>query len=67
MPIGANIKKARKQKQLTQLQLSEMSGISQGGISLVESGQKKSPSLDVVKKIADALGVTIDDLIKGEK
>ena len=46
---------ARVQADMTQKQLSEQSGISQANISRIENG-KMHPSLDVLKKLADALG-----------
>jgi transcriptional regulator with XRE-family HTH domain len=47
---------------LSQAKLSEKSGVSQGYISGIESGDKKA-SPEMIKKLADALGVPIASLI----
>ena len=48
---------ARKEKRITQKRLSEMTGITQAHISNIERGIK-SPSLEIVWKLADALGLS---------
>ena len=50
---------------MTQAQLAEKAGVTQGAISMIELG-KRVPSLDVIVKIAFALGCTVDDLLDGE-
>lgn len=47
---------------LTQAQLSEMSGVNRVQIADIESG-RKSGSVETVRKLAQALGVTVDDLV----
>lgn len=49
----------------TQDQLSEKAGLSKQYISTVERGLSK-PGLDTLKKIADALGITVSDLFRFE-
>lgn len=51
-----NIKEARKRKGLTQIQLSEKSGVSQQLISAIESGKVKNPTFQTVEKLAKVLG-----------
>lgn len=46
---------------LTQEQLSEKSGVSSDFISQIERGLN-SPSLDTIQKLADGLGVPIEEL-----
>lgn len=53
----------RATKGLSQSDLARLSGVKQGVISDIESGQTSSPRLDTVKKLADALGCTIDELL----
>ena len=55
MNLGLAVKTLRKNKGLTQGNFCEMVGITQSYLSQVENGNKE-PSIDVVKKIADALG-----------
>lgn len=47
----------RKARRLTQRALSEKTGISQCYISALEQGSKRSPSMDVIRRIAGGLGV----------
>lgn len=55
MNLGLAVKTLRKNKGLTQGNFCKMVGITQSYLSQVENGNKE-PSMDVVKKIADALG-----------
>lgn len=45
----------RKEKHLTQKQLSEITGITQADISRIESGEA-NPSLRTIKRLAEGLG-----------
>ena len=47
---------------LTQVQLGERSGVNRVQIADIEAG-RKAGSVNTVRKLADALSVTIDDLI----
>ena len=58
--LGAKIKEYRKKENITQEQLAEMADISLSHMSNVAS---VSVSLPALKLIADALGVTIDELL----
>jgi transcriptional regulator with XRE-family HTH domain len=61
-----NVERRRLELNLTQAQLAEMAGVTQGAISMIERGER-TPSLDVIMKIAVALGCTIDELIRKEE
>ena len=61
--LNENIKRLRKEKGLTQKGLAEKIGVSTAFISQVENGISK-PSDDNLKKIADVLGVTVNELEK---
>lgn len=54
--IGANIKRIRKSKKITQEKLAEMINVDFGYISKLEVGQNY-PSFQTLNKIAEALGV----------
>jgi transcriptional regulator with XRE-family HTH domain len=56
------LRQAREKKELTQSQLAERAGLQSSAISHFEAG-RRSPSFDNLKRLADALGVTIDYLI----
>ena len=62
--ISKNIKKLRKTKDLSQDKLSRLADVSHATIIKIESGGIQSPTIDTVQKIAKALGVSVDDLIK---
>ncbi len=62
--IAKNIKKLRKQRGLSQDKLSKLADISHNTIIKIESGAIQSPTMDTAHKIAKALGVSLDDLIK---
>lgn len=57
----------RKQAQKTQKELASAVGITQGYLSLLESGDKKNPSITLLQRIAKELGITVNDLISTEK
>lgn len=59
---GATIKRLRLEKGLTQEQLATIAQLSQPTLSQYESG-RVTPSLQAAKRIARALGVSLDSLI----
>lgn len=65
MELGEKIKKLRKGKKLTQGELAEKAGISGNHLSRLERGVFQ-PSIDVVKRLAQALDVNVDGLLSGE-
>ncbi|HHX77322.1 MAG TPA: helix-turn-helix transcriptional regulator [Firmicutes bacterium] len=60
MALGKKIKAMRRLKRLTQRDLAQHIGISVSQLSCIERG-RKSPSADVVLKIARALGVPLNE------
>jgi len=62
--IAKNIKRLRKQRSLSQDKLSKLADISHNTIIKIESGAIQSPTMDTAQKIAKALGVSLDDLMK---
>ena len=62
--IGAEIKRLRCQKCLTQKQLAELSGCSLKYVYNVETVPEMNPSIKKLQAIAKVLGVTVDELIK---
>jgi putative transcriptional regulator len=55
------IREIRKQRGLRQVDLARIVGVFQSEISEIECGKRK-PSIYLAKKIAKALGVSLDDL-----
>jgi len=64
MEIGEYIKKLREKRGYTQRQLSYLSKISNTEISRIESGKRKNPSPEILKKLAPHLGVPYEDLMR---
>ena len=62
--IAKNIKKHRKERGLSQDKLSRLADVSHATIIKIESGGIQSPTIDTVQKIAKALGVGLEDLMK---
>ena len=68
MTLGEFIKAYRDKNNLSQRQFAEKSGVSNGYISMLEknenpkTGQPLSPSMPVLRKIASAMGMTVNDL-----
>lgn len=64
--FGTRMKQLRKSMKLTQEQLGEKIGLQHSAISKYESGAI-DPILPTARRIADALGVTTDFLLHGER
>ena len=62
--IGENIKKRRTKLGLSQEDFAQKSGVKYTTLTKIESGVIKTPSVLMVEKIAKALGVSIEDLLK---
>ncbi len=62
--ISENIKKYRAKLGISQDKLSKLSDVTYNTIIKIESGVTYNPRVETLKKIADALKVGIDDLMK---
>ena len=62
--ISENIKRLRAKLGLTQDDLAQKADIKYTTLMKVESGTVNKPSVQTMAKIAKALGVSIEDLIK---
>lgn len=62
MSLGQKITKIRKEKKLSQVDVASYVGVSRDAISKYERGDSV-PSVDYAKRIADALGVSLDYLV----
>ncbi len=54
----------REQIGLSQIDLSEKSGISQASIARIESGKQKNLKRETMKKLADGLGISLSQLME---
>ncbi|NCN26081.1 helix-turn-helix transcriptional regulator [bacterium] len=62
--IGKNIKKRRTKLGLSQEDFAQKAGVKYTTLTKIESGVIKTPSVLMVEKIAKALDVSIEELIK---
>lgn len=62
--IAKNLKKIRQDKGISQDRLSKLADLSLNTVVTVESGVNQNPTIETLTKIAKALEVGVDDLIK---
>ena len=58
------IKQLREERGLTQLALAKRADVAQGYISSLEAGEKRNPSITILKRIAKALSVPVTELLE---
>ena len=61
--LGQNMKRIRLSKQMSQGDICRKLGVDRSYISNVESGNK-NPTLSTITKLAEALGVSVDEILK---
>jgi Predicted transcriptional regulators len=57
--VGKNLRKIRKEKELTQVQLTELTGYNEGTISNIENNSYQTFSLEFIYVISKILNVSI--------
>ena len=62
--ISKNVRKMREAKGLSQEKLARLADVANNTIIKIESGKNDNPTLDTLKKIAKALEISVDGLIK---
>jgi len=62
--IGSNFKKLRVQKGYSLEKVARLAELSLNTVVRLESGVNKNPTIETLTKIASALDVSVDDLIK---
>ena len=60
--FNENLKMAREKKNMTQKEVADSIGVAKSPYSLYESGNRE-PNVQTIKKIADTLNVSADDLL----
>jgi transcriptional regulator with XRE-family HTH domain len=65
--IGKNIKRLRREKGISQDKLSKLADTSLNTISKIELEENPNPTIETVQKIAGALGVSVEQLLKNKK
>ena len=61
--LGLNLKRIRNKKGISQGDIARDLGVSRGFISTIENG-KTNPTLSTISKLANAINVSINDLLK---
>lgn len=61
--LGKNLKRIRTEKGMSQGDISKALGVSRGFVSNIENG-KTNPTLSTISKLAKALKVSTDSLLK---
>ncbi|MFA6314886.1 MAG: helix-turn-helix transcriptional regulator [Candidatus Paceibacterota bacterium] len=62
--IGKNIKRYRLDKGLSQDKLSKLADLSLNTIVKIELDESPNPTIETIQRIAKALDVSVDDLLK---
>jgi len=62
--ITKTLRKLRKEKGLSQEKLAKLADVANNTIIKIETGKNQNPTLDTLKKIAKALEISVDELIK---
>jgi len=63
--LAKKIRELRNRKKLSQEKLARLAGVSFVTIVKIESGESKNPTIKTMAGIANALGISLDELIKG--
>jgi DNA-binding Xre family transcriptional regulator len=63
-PIARNLRLIREQKGISLMDLGSRAGISYQHVQKIERGDIREPTIGTLKKLADALGVKLGNLIK---
>jgi len=62
--IAVNIKKYRNVRKVSQDRLSKNADVTYNTLIKIESGANTNPTIDTLTKIAKALNVSVDELLK---
>ena len=63
-PLSKKLKKLREQKGLSQDRLAKRADVVNNTIIKIEQGENVNPTLETLKKVAKALEISVDELIK---
>jgi transcriptional regulator with XRE-family HTH domain len=64
MVESIRIKRLREKLGLSQEKLARLADVSNNTIINIEAGKQQNPTVETIKKIANALGVSIEELVK---
>jgi transcriptional regulator with XRE-family HTH domain len=61
--LGRNLRRARKQREMTQEEVGHRSGVHPTEVSRIEAG-KRDPQVSTVERLAKAVGLSASDLLR---
>lgn len=61
--FGRRLKQLRKKAGWSQQKLAEEAGLSYNVITKIEQGAAKNPNIQTMVKLADAFGISLDELV----
>ncbi len=62
--LSTVLRELRERRDMTQEELAKRAKITRSHLSLLEGGHRKNPSIDILKKLARALGVPVTELLE---
>lgn len=62
--LAKNLKRLREKKEFSQDRLAKLADVANNTIIKIEQGENVNPTLDTLKKIAKALDVSLEELLK---
>jgi len=62
--IGKTVKKLREKLGISQEKLARLADVSNNTIVNIEAGKQDNPTIETLKKVANALQVGVDDILK---
>ncbi|MBI3671246.1 helix-turn-helix transcriptional regulator [Candidatus Azambacteria bacterium] len=62
--LSKNVKRLREAKGLSQEKLARLADVANNTLIKMETWENKNPTLETLKKVAQALDVSVDELIK---
>jgi len=61
--LSKKVQLLRKKHKWSQQKLAEKAGLSFNVVTKIEQGRAKKPSIETIIKLADAFGITLDELV----
>jgi len=64
MTIGSKIRQFRANNAISQEQFAELAGMTRASVQAIETERNDNPTLENLSAIAQAMGLTIDELVE---
>lgn len=62
--MGETVRRLRTKKGLSQGKLAQLADVSNNTIVNIEAGRQDNPTIEAIKKLANALSISVDELLK---